>query len=275
MGKEIGYSGYSFEHIRYRVREFWNEQFLQIGAHSLIEIDNPDGDYSYQSLIKRVVAGDTKSPICYYSPTHNVFIKPYLPWDKINRKLKGLRIDDKTKELIIFLLKPVPFEKRLSGFPELKELEKRVCGESNEKLKRLAPLLKQLENIQKDPPFNDFGPLAETIGKIQYEIAFHREIVKRGKGIYRKYYKEMGVDKDLNMSVQKHKFWNWAVSGTLALLNRFYHTGKCEKKCRKMHEEAIRKVAELLKLLYPKIWKEQISTIANRIKQKQYRSIPT
>jgi hypothetical protein len=228
-------------------------------------------DYSFQNFIRHLKNGEI--PNCHHMFTYHDFVSPSLPWKKIEQKLMGLDIKDEVKDLLIFILKPYPLEEEFRGFPKLKELEERVCGESNRKIKKLSPLLKQLENLQNCQSFNDFIPLSETVKKLKEEIAYHREIVKFGKGIYKKFYTMQGLDKDLLKSAQRHRFWNLAVSGALTILNQFYHTWGCGENCKKTHEETIRKVAELLKIIYPKIWKENIPTIMNRIKAKNYRQI--
>ena len=86
------------------------------------------------------------------------------------------------------------------------------------------------------------------------------------------------IDKNLKKSPQKHKYWNDKVPEAITIINEYSHNSECNKNssgsrdCRKTHNKAINKTAEFLKLLYPSIWKEDIKTVASRIKQRYYRT---
>lgn len=208
---------------------------------------------------------------------HHFLVEPYVKWDKIKKTLKGLKIDDKKAWTIVFVLKPVPFEKVL--FPNknlpykaIKGVEKWTCDFCSEQIKQISPLVKQLENLYHMAPERrvSFPP---TIDSLKRDIEVYRESIKKISDRERAVHETFHIDKDLKKSPQKHIYWNVTVSKGIRMLNQYCHSNRCQPNCKITHETAIRKTAELLKILYPEIWTEDIPTIAKRIKQKDYRHL--
>jgi hypothetical protein len=209
--------------------------------------------------------------------THHFLVEPYVRWDKIKKALKGLNIDEKRAWTIVFVLKPLPLEKEL--FPNknllykvIKSVEKRTCDFCSKQIKQISPLVKQLENLYHTAPERrvSFPP---TIDSLKRDIEVYRELIKKVSDRERAFRQSFRIDKDLKKSPQKHIYWNVTVSRGIRMLNQYCHSNRCQHNCKITHETAIRKTAELLKILYPQVWKENISTIANRIKQKDYRHL--
>lgn len=210
---------------------------------------------------------------------HHFLVKPYLPWDKIKSTLKAFNIDDRKIQTLVCILKPSPIEQKFIPdenplYARIVVSEENVCDEFNREIRELSPLVKRLKNLQEVKGYEDFAPLILTILKLEYDLEVYREIVKRKRITDKQLLAVYCIDKDLKKSPQKHKYWNVVVSSALKILNPFCHSDNCETSCRKTHQKAITAIAELLKILYPSIWKEDVKTIASRIKQKDYRNIP-
>jgi hypothetical protein len=213
----------------------------------------------------------------WYPKIHQILVVRSVPWGKIKRSLQEFRFDEKTIKAIVYILKPIPIEKVLFpnnslGQSAIKDFEKRFCGDLAKDIKRLSPLIKQLENLYQISP-QLRSSLPPAIDSLKKERETYRELIKLFKDREKKLYRSFKIDKDLKKSPQKHRYWNVTTSGAINILNQYCHHGGCDKNCRKTHEKAIRTVAKLLKILYPMVWKENISTIANRIKQKDYRHL--
>lgn len=206
--------------------------------------------------------------------------KPNTDWDKIKECLRDFNVDNKDIELVVFILKRAPsVEWTLSprenpAFTAFNKAADSMMSEFNQKIRELSPLVNHLEKLQEDTPYKDYFLLTQPIEVLKYHIALYREIIKNKRDTDKRWLGIYCLDKDLKKSPQKHKYWNVVVSDALKMLNLYCHNGNCDSNCRKTHQKAITKVAELLKILYPSIWKEDIQTIANRIKQKDYRNIP-
>ena len=205
--------------------------------------------------------------------------KPNTDWDKIKDCLRDLDIDNKNIELLVFILKRAPIEHTLvpqenPTLTALNEAADSMISEFNQKIRELSPLIKRLEKLQEVGSFyKEFHPLSMTIEALRYEIALCHEIIQLKKVKDRQWLDIYCLDKDLKKSPQKHKYWNHVASFAVNKLNEYYHNDNCERNCSKTHQKAYTKVAELLKILYPSIWKEDIKVISNRIKQKDYRAI--
>lgn len=254
------------------VEKFWWEKLLEISAYDTLSSSN---DYSalYKKKKKDHVA---RKIAAKFQLIFGHLVKPTLPMAQIDECLREYDIEDEKKDLLLFKLKPYPVERILNGLSEsedVKILVEDVCRERRNRRKKIAPLVKQLKNLRMDEPFLDFPPLKETIEKFEYLLAFDEEVIKQGKTLHKKIYRDFGLDKAKDISSQKHTFWNQAVPAAVDILNPFHHDDNCRRKCEITHEGALKKVAELLKILYPTIWKEETSTITKRIKQKNYRII--
>jgi hypothetical protein len=195
---------------------------------------------------------------------HDNFVKPYLPWDKINKSLEGV-ISTGDIRFLVYKLKPIPFEAFLSEDKVSGLTIEKLCKIDKQRKKELSPLIARLEHLQQHPLYKDFYPLAEVIGRFKYDIENYDAVIKLYTILEERFLEKFGLDKNIKkVSSQKHKYWNAVVSAAFNILKNYCHT----------EIEALRKIAELLKILYPSIWKEDINTIANRIKQKKYRQIP-
>ena len=206
-------------------------------------------------------------------------VKPYLPWKKINDAFKDLKVDNYSIESIIFVLKPFPIEKviiaennpALECFEEASDI---IVADCNKKIRQLSPLVQKLRNLAKeDKGYAEYVPLYLTVAAMDYDIECCRELVKTKQSGDKNWRETYYLDKNLKKSPQKHEYWNVAVSGALKILNPFCHSDNCNANCKKTHQKAITLIAQLLKILYTSIWKEDVKTIADRIKQKDYRNI--
>lgn len=206
--------------------------------------------------------------------------KPGVDWGKIRGCLRDFPIDDIAIESLVFILMRAPFDSSVnpSNNPFIKvinDAENAVVTGIKQQIKQLSPLIKRLENLQEgNLLYRDSAPISATIETLKLDLAVHREIIKLKDNSDKAKLNFYGIDKDLRKSPQKHKYWNIVVSFAVKKLNEYCHNENCDSKCGKTHQKAIMKVAELLKILYPSIWKEDIQIIANRIKQKDYRNIP-
>jgi len=268
-------------------KDFWSGLYQKLQDRLIQSIEDgketfPGEKNHYRSFIEKKRSlpddkpvGDSQELVL----SHHFLVKPYLPWNNLKHIQDDLKIDDKKFQVLLFILKPTPIEQTL--VPEENWLLKRIdevsdnfVTECNRKIKALSPLVKKLENlIKEDESYAAFPPIYSTISAMQYDIGCTREIVKRRLTTEKNYLDINLIDKDLKKSPQKHKYWNVTVSNALKILNPYCHTDNCENNCRKTHQRALTKIAELLKILYPSIWKEDIKTIASRIKQKDYRNL--
>ena len=219
-----------------------------------------------------------RGSVRYLALIYNYQVRPYLPWDKLKKFQDELRIDDKNFELLLFRLKPAPIEQTLipEDNPAMKQLNEeyeKTLVLFNRQIKELSPLVKKLKKLTETDHFKYFLPIFVTIDRMQWHIDCCREIVKLMRAARKRHLEFLGIGQNIKKSPQKHKYWNLVVTNALKIVNPACHTDDC-KGCRKTHQKAITAVAELLKILYPSIWKEDVKTIANRIKQKDYRSIP-
>jgi len=267
-------------------QEFWSDLVVQHGlsrVHEILDIGyidpnigEPDPeDYSYENFIARLKEKDSEygDPNCIHMHEFNLEVSPSIPWDEINESLQEINIYEEMMHCLVFALKPFNLEKILKeGYPNLKEITDRVCKESNMVIKRLSTMLAQIQNILSRDHLTDVIPLQEIADRLQGYLAYHHEIVKRGRDAHERYMRMLLLNKNRGKTLpQKHQFWNLAVSGATSLLNRYYHTQTCEYECQVTHTKAVRKVADLLKILYPTIWTEDTETITQRIRQKDYR----
>lgn len=261
---------------------FWDFLDILISMHIEDSFKKDKGDKGFhteyadkiKSIFKEFPGGNKKElPIMF-----NYTVKPYLNLVQINKCLKELHIDDSSIENIISVLKPIPIEhylipgeNRLND--RMTQVTKGIFAEANQKIRTLSPLLKRLTNLSQDKTYCHLEPLEQTINILNYDIEMLQWIVKIRQASDRHNLSIYHMDKDLRKSPQKHKYWNTVVSHAIRQLNDYCHSVECDEKCRKTHQKAINKAAELLTILYPSIWKEDIETIAKRIKQKDYRGM--
>ena len=209
----------------------------------------------------------------------NYLQKPSVDWDKVKVCLSDFNMDDIAVESFVFAIMrgPIDYITNPSNNPFIKvfnDAENEVVSGIKQQIKKLSPLVKRLENLREGSLlYRDSAPISATIEELKLDLAVHKEIIKLKDNSDKAKLNFYGIDKDLKKSPQKHNYWNHVVSFAVKKLNEYCHNGNCTNKCRKTHQKAITKVAELLKILYPTIWKEDIPTIANRIKQKDHRGI--
>lgn len=257
-------------------QNFWVEYFRKLMGEVENRIDEKEGHEYIQAkrdLPENIAVGSLEDLMI----DHEYLVKPCVEWDEVKTCLKGVGITEAALiEWLVFLLKPYPLEGVLSNpLLQLEKTAERVCREFNLKIKELSPIIKKLENLaRRDKVYRDFAPLHETIEAFKFNVKVYRAIVKGKKDTDKKWAQTRGIDKNTEkVSPQKHKFWNVLIPPALRIVNRFCHNDNCETTCKKTHQKAIEKVAELLKILYPSIYKEDIQTIANRIKQKDGRDL--
>jgi len=214
----------------------------------------------------------------YLALIYDYQVRPYLPREKLKKFRDELSLDDNKFELLLFHLKPAPIEQTLipeenPAMKQLREETEKGLTQFNKRIKELSPLVKRLKNLTETDHYKYFRPIFVTIDRMQFDIDVCREIVKQERAAKKRFLGNYLIDKDREKSPQKHKYWNAVVSNALKIVNPACHTDYCKAGCRKTHQKAITAVAELLKILYPSIWKEDIKTIASRIKQKDYRNL--
>lgn len=281
MKKEKEKKGLSYDEF---AENFWQDiyksnlnTFLKGAKENLKEEDYIEHEKFAENILKlpRMNDGSLRDLFIPYW----FYIRSSLPWTKIKNCLKELNIDDKNIELVVFFLKPTYIESTILPDPNrfleiFNKSDKEICDTLNNEIKKLSRLVGGLQNlIEEDKSFKNFFPIHVTIAAMQSQINLNRAVVKYKNKEGENYLKKYGISKNLRKSPQKHKYWNYGVSRALKVLNSFCHTDNCERPCRKTHDKAIHKVAELLKILYPSIWKEDVKTIAIRIKQKDYRGL--
>lgn len=204
--------------------------------------------------------------------------KPSIDWDRIKACLHEFPMTDIAIEAFIFALtrSPINFVLNPSNNPFIKVINdsrNSIVTEKNQMILKLSPLIALLEKLQKEnPQYKDFGPLSATIEKFKYDKALCDAIIKYKENAEKFQNNYYGFDKSSEISMQKHKCWNSVVSFAVDRLNEYCHNDNCDSKCGKTHQKAITKVAELLKILYPTIWTDDIPSIAKRIKQREYRT---
>ncbi len=250
-------------------QNFWIGVYREVAGRLENAIDGGEGLEEYirtkRSLPEDAAVGGSKD----LTIEHGYLVKPYMEWEKIKTCLKGIGITETALiERLVFLLKPYPLEDALSN-PFLQRFEKatkHICRELNRKIKELSPLIRRLENLAvQDEVYHDFEPIRKTIEAFKFDVAVYKAIIKKKKNTDKKWAEAHLIDKDIEkVSPQKHKFWNVVIPPALEIVDRFCYT----------QEEAYRKIAELLKILYPDVWKGDIQTNANRIKQKNYKHLP-
>ena len=196
-----------------------------------------------------------RNPINYKS--YELCVKPHLPWNKIYESLKIIPKKDEI-EKIIFELKPYPIEKIIDQKIRKENIFEKDIKQQIQQIARLQGILKHLP---KDPFLRDSDHIEKFRNSELLNMAYFREMGKLMRRIEKENLNRLGIDRNLNKSPQKHPYWNKIVSNAIRSLKPYYRTQKA----------TLQKIAELLKLLYPTIWKEGIGTIANRIKLKNYR----
>lgn len=272
--------------------EFWRKWYQETDnlRKEMIETSGMDACEKKQ-LLEYTKKIDSLGPL----PVGNIEVqslqfdylqKASIDWHKIKSCLSDFIIDDRAIEALVFVMMPAPVNdvintSRNPFVATISEEEDKIISRLNQQIKQLSPLVKRLENLQQGQLiYNNCEPLWTTIEIFKQDIAVNREVIKLKHNIDKAKMNFYGIDKDLKKSPQKHKFWNFVVSFAVKTLNPYCHDSSCyinslgQLACKKTHEKAYTKVAELLKILYPSIWKEDVQTIANRIKQKDYRAIP-
>lgn len=289
-----------------KAREFWSDIVYRHGFERVDTLlgltkkrfpEMPDGsdiletepeDYSYANFVERVREDKlrTMSVNCYNRIEFANIVEPRLPWVKINKVFTDIRkkgLKEETILLIVFILKPFPLEREIQkGMPELHKIEKEICGASNQRIKRLPTIIKQLEKMSEKShmPLYNTADFAQALKNLREELEYHREIVRIGKDLHKRYLAILGIDKDVKkIHPKKHKFWSVAVSTAVTVLNDFCHSELCEQDakgiwlCYKTHKKTLQKIAELLRILYPTIWKLDVNSIFRLIEQRDYRNI--
>lgn len=193
---------------------------------------------------------------------YKYFIRPRLPWKAIDSCLKDFAFQPGQKDFLIMKLTVGNIENAMKIMELVKDGKKRV----NQGLKQLPSVVRTLDNLQICTP----EELAAFRNKIKMLQTF-RDVLTHTEDFIKKMYH---LDKKPKIRPQKHKYWNTIVSQTIEEFNALCHDADlCNNPCRKTHSKAIRTVAKLLTIIHPTIWTEEVKTIANRIKQKDYRNI--
>jgi hypothetical protein len=239
---------------------------------------------SYLDVLKRITS--LRNTLGFENPQERhredatiiycLFVEPHFPLFKIKKCLKEFDLDENTIRKLLFILKPINIEDLLTGNSSSSVMP--IASIQNQiklykqKIKQRAPLVKQLENLKQDILHKNFYPLSQTVDRIKKEINIYRDFLDLVKGSETTLFHTYSFDRNLGKNPQKQRYWNDKVSESIKIINQYSHNADCCRNCRKTHKKAIHKIAELLKLLYPSIWKEDIQTIADRIKQRNYRT---
>lgn len=227
---------------------------------------------AYQQKLEELPANTFLLDRDYLLITHEYVVKPFLPWDRITDLLSDLAIDKQTIDALIYFLKPFPIETRMNMQDPLEQYKNKITDITNKKIKSLAPLVKRLENLSKaDKRYSRFEPLTLTVAALRRDIQIYKAIVRYRKENDKAFRKLLLIDKDPNKSPLRHRIWREIATSAVKVINRYCHTNDCEEgRCRKTHTKAYVKVGELLKILYPTIWTQDIDMV-NRIKSMEQR----
>ena len=150
-------------------------------------------------------------------------------------------------------------------------LVKSTCDEfkkARQKFSRLAPQLDHIRFPEHDLSL-PFGHLCQ--GQCNDWMNWSKHVVRYGEKIPRYHYRYYGIEQKKYGAPQKHSFWSYATAGAIYYVNCFCHGDRCKKKCNTLHERSYLLVANLLKILYPNIWREKADNIANNIKTRALR----
>ena len=215
-------------------------------------------------------------------------IKPYLPWNAIEKTVSSLQLDDKEIDSLVFLMMPFPIEHMLRQYEKQIMLEvgegglnktfEKLYGHSltkasNTLIKRHSRLRGELERLRMFYDWREFEPLGEVIKKLDEGIAGLRNSIAKIEERERTYKKLYSFDKDLCKSPKKQNYWNLTILPALEVINNKSHTDGCARLCRKTHSTAYHVTAKLLKVLYPAIWTEPVTKIVNQIKSREQRAL--
>jgi hypothetical protein len=199
----------------------------------------------------------------------NNFIK-YDQKVKISRVLKEFNIS--TKDGLIDGLNDIfslDFEATKNIAMKHRELANAISKELKSRVRSLSRTIGGLKALEKgQKAYSDFAPLNQTIESLEFDLNLYQSaatVPEKTKTLF---------DKSLNISDQKQNFWNVCTHKAIELINKNCHDASCKPPaCTETHKKAITATAQILKTLYPKVWKENIETIEERIKQKNYRQI--
>jgi len=232
--------------------------------------------------VKKLLGSQNISP-AYASFIYNSMVLPTIPCEEVGKCLSELKFEKKELQAFIFSLKPFPIELVLLPSKSKKSRQRiiienilqRDIDNNNKIIKQRSALVGQLKTLQKDPAYNKYPPLKLVIKKLENDKDQSRKIVERKKIVLDKILNFFQISANFSKSSQKHEYWNILISNALRQLNKHYcNCSDSDKACTTTHKKTIFKLAKLLKILYPKIWKDPIKTIYERIKQKDYRKIP-
>ena len=112
---------------------------------------------------------------------------------------------------------------------------------------------------------NDYVPF-HGVNEIRYDIGCYKKALEVLEAKREQRIGTFKIDEDIKKSRTTHIFWKTAISQALKEVNRHCHNNKCEPNCPNTHPEALTIIAELLKILYPTIWEEDIPMIINKIR---------
>lgn len=158
---------------------------------------------------------------------------------------------------IVIILMPYPLENKLvpekrSRFSAEKDrYEKSILDEANKKIKLLSGMIGQIKEMSKDALIGINQPLGEAVCYLDKCKAYLQEIVR----VHAERKRDLLVDDNLQKEPHKHRFWNTLIVKAVGMVNPYCHDTGCDD-CKKTHDKAILIVHELLKILYPGIWKD-------------------
>lgn len=252
--------------IRSIAHHSWEVLFLKNNISTIALESDQDDPTNYRARIVDLING---KPALFDSTKYFKDVKPKLNWRKISTCLSPIRIPKDKWDLIVMLLKPIPFTTEFtSGYPELEKLVASTRREIAPLAKRLAPIAQQLKNIPY--PYRDLLPnlqLYKIAPQIKDLSDIYTSMDELGKQIPKRHFRYFGIATRKYETPQKQDFWTYAIGGAANELNKYCHDGRCPNKpCKEIHDVKVFPViAQLLKTLYPTIWKESTAAIARNI----------
>jgi hypothetical protein len=186
--------------------------------------------------------------------------------EKINAMF--LSDDISKKYLIPFTLRPPGYEQMFQGQIEadpvtmsiIMEVLTRWLNFAKEREKTLPRLLDELEKIE-EIEFEEYASLPEMKAEVKENIEAYKELVTILEETISKTISQPEMKPTL-----KRYFWEKVIVQGIELINDFCHNDQCiENNCTKIHDLAIKKTAELLKIIYPDHFDGSIENIKNEV----------
>ena len=186
--------------------------------------------------------------------------------DKINAMF--LSNDMSKKYLIPFTLRPPGSERMFQRQTEADPITMSIIMEvltrwlhfARARETALPRLLDELEKIGENA-FEQYTSLSETTAEVKENIEAYKELVTILEETINKTISQPEMKPTL-----KRYFWEKVIVQGIELINDFCHDDQCiENNCTRIHDLAIRKTAEFLKIIYPDHFDKSIENIKSEV----------